>query len=318
MAGNVSGLNWPVWPDSSSRPITGAYGVIQGGYLHSGIDVAVPSWTTTVYAMEAGYVKAIITLYDNFTSWRIVVGDSAGAGECEGWMYAHINPNRIAFDVGDYVNEGDSLGIVVHWPEAPEQVEHLHLSRIRYFGDSANWANGFFTGWEFIANPMDYLDCSDDIDPPVIEKAMGDQLFAICQNMTHTYFPEGSPISGDVDICSSIYDYYNFYQWKSIPYKIEYKIEGDSSIPWTTTVCFNEPIGTYEDMGGYRQIIYQYDNTCYTQLTVTVRWNPVTLNAAGRQYTSTTVTIPFMSGPVIKVSTLPWIPWSSPWPTISP
>ena len=78
VAGNVLGLGWPVWPDSSYHPILGTYGMIQLDDLHTGIDIAVPEGTP-VYAVESGYVKAIITLSGNYSSWRIVVGDSAGS-----------------------------------------------------------------------------------------------------------------------------------------------------------------------------------------------------------------------------------------------
>ncbi len=260
-------LNWPVWPDSTNHSITGHYGIIQEWYLHSGIDIVVPEMTP-VYAMESGYVKARMTLYDGYSSWRIVVADSAGIGECEGWMYAHIHPYYIAFSVGDYVNAGDSIGVIVGWPMNPGAVEHLHLSRVRFAGDSATWENGF-NDWEFIANPLDFIDGIYDPDNPGIEKAWGNQLLAFCYNDLLEYFPEGAPINGDVDIICSLYDYYNFYQWKNIPYIIEYKIEGDSSIPWTTTVQFNEPIGSYNNwMVQYRSVIYQEDIYCTTTFTL--------------------------------------------------
>ncbi len=259
--GSTYALQWPVWPDSTNHHVSAVYGLIQGDHLHTGIDIAVPAGNP-VYAVESGYVKAIITLYGNFSSWRMAICDSANESECNGWMYAHVAQSSFAFEVGDWVNQGDSIGTVVNWPEQPETVQHLHFSKIRFAGDSATWYNGFWD-WEFIGNPLEYLDGIYDTDFPVIDLAWYGQLFAFCRNGQVNYFMPGEPISGDVDIISSMYDCYNFYQWKNIPYKIEYKIEGDSSIPWTTTVCFTEPIGSYNTwMQTYRSIIYQDDFFC--------------------------------------------------------
>jgi hypothetical protein len=260
-------LEWPVWPDSTVRPISANYGVIQSWYLHSGIDIAVPEGTP-VFSMTSGYVKIVMTLYEEYSSWRVVIGDSPGTGECEGWMYAHLRPYSIAVGVGDWVNAGDSIAVVVSWPGSGDVVEHLHLSKVRFAGDSAAWENGF-NDWQFIANPLDFVDSVHDADIPVIEKAWGNQLFAFCRNQLASYFPEGTPLSGDIDVISSIYDYTHFYQWKNTPYIVEYKIEGDSSIPWTTSVCFDEPIGSYNSgMVDYRHVIYQDDYFCRTTFTV--------------------------------------------------
>ena len=263
---SLQALDWPIWPDSARHPITANYGIIQDWYLHSGVDFEVPEGTP-VYAMESGYVKIVMTLYEGYSSWRVVIGDTPGTEECEGWMYAHLKPLSIAVSVGDWVEAGDSIAVIVGWP-GQDVVEHLHLSKVRFAGDSAAWENGF-NDWQFIANPLDFIDGLYDPDTPTIERAWGDQLFAFCTNQTAIYFSEGAAVSGDVDIVSSIYDYCDFYQWKNIPYLIEYKIEGDSSIPWTTSVCFNEPIGSYNSgMVEYREVIYQEDNYCLTSFTL--------------------------------------------------
>jgi len=258
---------WPIWPDSTNHNISGVYGLVQNEiYLHTGVDIAVAAGTP-VYAIESGYVKAVITLYGAYSSWRMAICDSANNAECDGWMYAHVAPASFAFEVGDWVEAGDSIGAIAHWPDYPETVQHLHFSIIRFSGDSATWHDGFWD-WEFIGNPLEYLDGIYDTDYPVIDKAWYGQPFAFCRNSSMDYFLVGTSLDGDVDIISSMYDYYNFYQWKNVPYKIEYKIEGDSSIPWTTTVCFTEEIGSYNTwMQTYKTIIYQDDYYCNTNFT---------------------------------------------------
>lgn len=266
-AGNINALQWPVWPDSTNHSVSAAYGIIQGEHLHTGVDIAVAAGTP-VYAIESGYVKAIITLYGNYSSWRMAICDSANTSECNGWMYAHVSPSSFAFEVGDWVEAGDSIGTIVHWPDQPETLQHLHFSKIHFAGDSATWHNGFWD-WEFTGNPLEYFDGIYDADYPVIDLAWYGQPFAFCRNGDVSYFAVGESLSGDIDIISSMYDYYNFYQWKNIPYKIEYKIEGDSSIPWTTSVCFTEPIGSYNNwMQTYRNIIYQDDYYCNTNFDI--------------------------------------------------
>ncbi len=261
---NVLALQWPVWPDSSHHQIWAMYGMFQAEtFLHNGIDIIVP-YMTEVYAVESGYVKTIMTIGGE-SSWRIVIADSAGTQDCEGWMYAHIIEYYVYPSVGDWVEEGELIGRIVNWPGYPETTqEHLHFSRIRFGGDSAAWANGFWDGWEFIANPMDLLDYTNinDTTPPVFENAWGEQLFAYCEDETTNYFDENAPISGDVDIICRAYDYHDFYLLKDTPHKLEFKIDGDSSIPWTTLVVFDEPFGTYQTVTQYMSIMYQNDYYC--------------------------------------------------------
>ncbi len=263
----IAALQWPVWPDSSYQQILASYGLVQGTWLHNGVDLRIPAYTP-VYAIESGYVKAVTTIFDQYSFWRVLIADSSGTQQCEGWMYAHLHPNFMAVSVGDWVNAGDSIGIIVDWPYHENTNPQLHLSRVRFAGDSAAWANGWATGFEFIANPFDFLDnieIINDTDLPVIENAWGDQLFAFCQNQVASYFPEDGPVSGDVDIVTRVYDYLGFYELQDVPYKMEYKIEGDSSIPWTTTYCFNISFGTNDTSTVYRSIIYQDDYYCNTE-----------------------------------------------------
>jgi len=264
---NIMALQWPVWPDSGYQQILASYGLVQGTWLHNGIDLRIPAYTP-VYAIESGYVKAVTTIFDHYSFWRVLIADSSGTQQCEGWMYAHLHPSHMAVSVGDSVNAGDSIGIIVDWPFHENTNPQLHLSRIRFAGDSAAWAEGWYTGYEYIANPFDFLDnieIINDTDLPVIENAWGDQLLAFCQNQVALYFPGGGPISGDVDIITRVYDYLGFYELQDVPYKMEYKIDGDSSIPWTTSYCFNISVGTNDTSTVYKSVIYQDDYYCNTE-----------------------------------------------------
>ncbi|MFH2036728.1 MAG: dockerin type I domain-containing protein [Candidatus Zixiibacteriota bacterium] len=261
-------LDWPVWPDSATHQIWAHYGMYQSNSnLHNGIDILAPNMTP-VFAIEAGYVKAIITINEGFSFWRVVIADSAGTQECDGWMYAHVHPNYLTVSVGDYVEAGNEISKIVYWPGYPSTTEeHLHLSKIRFEGDSTAWANGFSEGWEFINNPMDLFDNKNinDTTPPVFENAWGNQLFAFCENQVINYFNEGEPVSGYIDIIARIYDYHDYYLLKDTPLKIEYKIEGDSSLQWQTLVTFDEPFGTYKDVANYMKIMYQDDYFCNSE-----------------------------------------------------
>jgi hypothetical protein len=267
LAGAGKASNWPVFPDSNTHHLEATYGSWAKNpglppIMHSGIDITVPEFSTTpVYAIEGGYFKTI-TDRGIETSWRIVIGDASGTDECEAWMYAHIDPYSLAsYTFDQYIDAGSYLGFIVNMP--PTSYDHLHLSKIRYAGDSLAWAVGQ-DDWVFTANPLDLLDADNDTMPPVLENALGDQLLAFCQNQSDVYIAEGAPVHGDVDIICLAYDYYNATRFENTPYRFEYRIDGDSSIPWTVSVQFSGETGTYDDMAAYTYIVYQSDATCYT------------------------------------------------------
>ncbi len=274
MAQSTPAAGWPVWPDSSWHDISATYGLPQGTesgyiYMHPGVDFHVPA-ATPVYAINSGYVKAFITLPDAANPnamWRIVVGNTEGSGNCDGYMYAHLDYftafTIAGIRVGQWVDEGQYLGDVVdfHDPSVPN---HLHMSIINYAGDSAQWAGNFYS-WIYTGNPLDSIAPMDDITPPVIENAYGNQLLAFFNPTLTGYFGEGEPISGDVDIIARIYDNNYFTSWKNTPYEVLYKIEGNSSIPWTSSVCFNKRFGTYDSIYVIAPVVYQYDAICNTQ-----------------------------------------------------
>jgi hypothetical protein len=262
LAGNLGAISWPVNAGDDIHYLGNSYGEYQryGGYpyFHPGIDILAPPGTP-VYAVKAGYVKAILTISAEL-HWRVAIGDSAGAAECDGWLYAHLDEPTIAVYEGQWVEEGQYLGGLVYWPVA--NFHHLHFVKIRNSGVVWN------SDWEFITNPLDELDTINDPDGPEFELAYGNQLFAFCQNESSTYFAEGESISGDVDIISRSFDYINHYAWELAPHKLEYKIEGDSSTPWVTSVCFTGELDFTQNVDA----VYQDDAICDSRGDYDYRW----------------------------------------------
>jgi len=261
----AAAYNWPVWPDSTYHAVSAHYGIYlqnpgEPPFMHSGIDIAVP-YLTPVFAMKSGWVKTVVTNSDSYSMWRIIIGDSSGTEECDAWMYAHLVSTSIAGIPGQYIEAGDSIGVVVNWPSSPTTTEHLHLSKIRYSGTNHAWSTGW-DYWRYYDNPLEFLEPINDTIPPEITPALGDQLLAFCTNQTDSYFAEGAPISGDVDIIACIHDLHNFDVFRSVPYEVKYKIEGDSSIDWTRSVRFTHEHGSYDDMADLTETVYQDDATC--------------------------------------------------------
>ncbi len=219
--------------------------------MHPGIDILAPAGTP-VYAVKAGYVKAVLTTSADL-HWRVAIGDSAGAVECDGWLYAHLEQFSIFVYEGEYVEEGQFLGNLVEWPVA--DFHHLHFVKIRNSG--IVWDSD----WEFIGNPLDELDPVEDPDAPVIENAYGSQKFAYSGNQSSQYFAAGQDISGDVDIICKTWDYINHYDWKLTPHQIEYMISGDTVIPWTNSIVFTGEL----DWANNVAQIYRDDPVCNTQ-----------------------------------------------------
>ncbi len=248
-------IDWPMAPFNQSHPIGNSYGEFQyyGGtpYLHPGIDIMAPAGTP-VYAVKAGYVKAVLTISAEL-HWRVAVGDSAGAAECDGWLYAHLDRSTIPVNEGDYVEKGQYLGSLVTWSLA--DFHHLHFVKIRNSGVVWN------SDWDFVANPLDELEVIDDPDPPVIENAFPSQKFAFLRNESAEYFEEGAVLDGEVDIVCKVYDYFNDYRWRLAPHRLEYMIAGDSTIPWIHSLCFTGPLNYDENM----EVIYQINGYLESQ-----------------------------------------------------
>jgi len=250
----AAAIDWPIDPPNVSHPLGNSYGEYQdygsGSYYHPGIDILAPAGTP-VYAVKDGYVKAVLTTSASL-HWRVAVGDSAGAAECDGWLYAHLDQATIAVNVGDPVSAGQYLGNLVNWPVA--DFHHLHFVKIRNSGVTWN------SDWQFVGNPLDELDVIDDPDPPTFQNAFGGDRFAFCQNEEVSYFFSGEALAGDVDIICRASDRVNS-TWLLAPYKLEYMIQGDSSIPWTTSVVFTGDL----DWDHLVDVVYQDDGYLNSQ-----------------------------------------------------
>ena len=251
-ATTLAAIPWPVLAGDTHHAIGNSYGEYQnyGGsaYFHPGIDILAPAGTP-VYAVKSGYVKAVLTTAAEL-HWRVAIGDSAGAAECDGWLYAHLDLNSIAVNEGDWVEQGQYLGELVYWPTSG--FHHLHFAKIHRSG--VVWSSD----WTFIGNPLNELEGIADPDAPAFEPARLTQQFAFCRNQTADYFPVGAPVSGDVDIISRIYDKINSPVWKVTPNLVEYRIAGDSSIPWTTSFCFSG----FLDWENNVPVVFQRDTIC--------------------------------------------------------
>ncbi|MDD4052703.1 MAG: peptidoglycan DD-metalloendopeptidase family protein [candidate division Zixibacteria bacterium] len=251
-ATTLAAIPWPVLAGDTYHAIGNSYGEYQnyGGspYFHPGIDILAPAGTP-VYAVKSGYVKAVLTTAAEL-HWRVAIGDSAGAAECDGWLYAHLDPNSIIVNEGDWVEQGQYLGELVYWPTSG--FHHLHFAKIHRSG--VIWSSD----WTFVGNPLNELEGITDPDAPVFESVRATQQFAFCRNKTADYFPEGVPVSGDVDIIGRVYDVINIPAWKVTPNLMEYSIVGDSSVPWTTSFCFTG----FLDWENNVSVVFQRDTIC--------------------------------------------------------
>ncbi len=217
-------INWPTPPQDSAQPLGNSWGEYQnyGGspYLHPGIDIMTEP-LVPVYAVSSGYVKAVLTTYAEY-HWRVAVAASSGAGESDGWLYAHLEQHTIQVDVGDFVVQGELLGYIVGWPVA--SFHHLHFAKIRQSGQS------WLPNWEFIENPLNELSNIDDFDPPEIlnlPSPFEEDIFAFRPNNGTEFFLDTDSIAGDVDIIAKVQDLVGHSDWQLTPYKLEYLIRSD-------------------------------------------------------------------------------------------
>ena len=100
----LGGYIWPV----SSRRITSTFGGRPspggiGSTNHKGVDIGGVGYTTEIHAAKAGTV--IVSQYSS--SYGNYVGVSHGSGNTT--LYAHMSSRKVS--VGQYVNQGDTLGI---------------------------------------------------------------------------------------------------------------------------------------------------------------------------------------------------------------
>jgi len=263
---DVFAIPWPLQRELVMHSIGNTYGEYQnyGGtsYLHPGLDILVEA-RTPVYAVKAGYVKAVLTTSASL-HWRVAVGDSPGTAECDGWLYAHLEESSIHVLPGEYVEEGDYLGRIVEWTVA--SFHHIHFVKIRNSGYPWN------ADWEFIANPLDELVGTLDIYPPLVLNCYPEQKFAFLEDGTHNYFAPGSVLSGDVDIIAQVGDHINNTTWLNSPYTLAYEMYNDTmttglkhSVTFTGPLYYTENVGVifqddaqFDTRGDYNARIYYH------------------------------------------------------------
>lgn len=229
-------IPWPMDPFDGPHQLGNSYGEYQNYgdsyYLHPGIDIMEPAGTP-VYAVKAGWVKAVLTTSAEF-HWRVAIGDSATAAPCDGYLYAHLDLETIAVFEGQHVDSGQYLGDLVTWPVAG--FNHLHFVKIHQSGFP--WT----PDWEFVGNPLDELANIEDSDIPFFVDISPGHPFKFCEDNTDNFFADGAPVSGNVDIIAQAHDEIGHPDWVLAPYAMTYQIASDSVTlgPYTSFVFTGE------------------------------------------------------------------------------
>ena len=141
---NPGGYIWPV----DSRYITSTVGgrASPGGIgstNHKGTDIGRVGYTSSVYASKAGTV--IVSQYSSSYGNYVVI--SHGSGNTT--LYAHMSSRKVS--VGDYVNQGDVIGITGSTGNSTGP--HLHFEvtengvRVNPLSDGAEPRMGYLTGY---------------------------------------------------------------------------------------------------------------------------------------------------------------------------
>ena len=141
---NPGGYIWPV----DSRYITSTVGgrASPGGIgstNHKGTDIGRVGYTSPVYASKAGTV--IVSQYSS--SYGNYVAISHGSGNTT--LYAHMSSRKV--EVGQYVNQGDVIGITGSTGNSTGP--HLHFEvtengvRVNPLNDGAEPRMGYLTGY---------------------------------------------------------------------------------------------------------------------------------------------------------------------------
>jgi hypothetical protein len=278
--GRAAAIDWPLSPRTSPHALGNSYGEYQdyGGapYYHPGIDI-LGAAGDSVFAVKAGYVKAVLTTAAEL-HWRVAVGDSSGAAPCDAYLYAHLDLETIQVAPGDTVTEGQFLGRLVGWPIA--QFHHLHFVKIRNSGFP--WSND----WQFIADPLHEIVWAADLTAPEFVPLVNGSYFAFYPNNGTTYFAPGAPLSGDVDFLVSIRDKVNHPTWWLAPYEVKYRFRRGAqsygpvlSVRFRDTLWWNQNVGviyrddaTYDTKGDYSEREYYIicsntDNDPYIEAT---------------------------------------------------
>ena len=136
----LGGYIWPV----SSRRITSPFGPRNTGISgastnHKGVDIGGVYYTSQVHAAKAGTV--IISTYSSSYGNYVVV--SHGSGNTT--LYAHMSSRSVS--VGDYVNQGDVLGITGSTGISSGPHLHFEITENGSRGNPLNYLTGYIQAW---------------------------------------------------------------------------------------------------------------------------------------------------------------------------
>ncbi len=136
----LGGYIWPV----SSRRVTSPFGNRNTGIAgastnHKGVDIGGVYYTSQVHAAKAGTV--IISTYSSSYGNYVVV--SHGSGNTT--LYAHMSSRSVS--VGDYVNQGDVLGITGSTGISSGPHLHFEITENGTRVNPLNYLTGYIQAW---------------------------------------------------------------------------------------------------------------------------------------------------------------------------
>ena len=136
----LGGYIWPV----SSRRITSPFGNRNTGIAgastnHKGVDIGGVYYTSQVHAAKAGTV--IMSTYSSSYGNYVVV--SHGSGNTT--LYAHMSSRSVS--VGDYVNQGDVLGITGSTGISSGPHLHFEITENGTRVNPLNYLTGYIQAW---------------------------------------------------------------------------------------------------------------------------------------------------------------------------
>lgn len=256
-------IPWPFAPFDSLHTVWNyyeqhmSYGNSDWSYLHQGLDIIVPDNEPT-YAVEPGIVKCVLTI-SAYLHWRLATSKEQTDDYSKGWLYAHLVPTTIQFDVGDSVEQFDYLGDIVHWAE---DWGHIHFAEIQDNG----WVWQYDDNeWGITYNPLLSIRPNTDLIPPIIDNVFSHSKFAFCLNETSTYLDPDS-LYGDIDIIMKVIDYIGDSPWQLPAYETYFwvkKLPGCEVVfPKKLGHILNHAYDFYSSNSytPYATVIYKRDN----------------------------------------------------------
>ena len=255
-------IPWPFVPFDSVHTVWNyyeqhmSYGYSDWSYLHQGLDIIVPMNEPT-YAVEDGFVKCVLTISGNM-HWRVAISNEQTSSLSKGWLYAHLVPSTIQFDVGDTVQQFDYLGDIVRWSE---DWGHIHFVEIEDAGIVWRYSDN---EWGITYNPLLSLQPNTDHFPPIIDDVFSDSKFGFCVNESDDYLKPDS-LFGDIDIIIKVIDHIGESPWQLPAYETYYWVknlpDGNIVFPRTLGHILNHSYNFYDSnkYTPYATVIYKRD-----------------------------------------------------------